>query len=303
VVYRLVVYLALAASPLNAQVVVNDPVQNSLQGVNNAVLQAHATFMKLQLVQDAEIVKNNFIQGEQYYNYIDQRSKHRGGLMGYYQEMVANQVNQIVTQEELSLETNANNVTGANLVNDLASRASITASAVSSAAIAGAAGGVIGGMQGADALYGSSNLTAFNGALQKTSATRAVQFQRNVSIANSAGAQITASNTNVAGLTNALNELKKEAAANSLSMDDNTFESLQLSIQAVQGELAVETHHLTAINAQLMKAMLDNQNIDDAFSRQTGADFNGYLNSSAQRRASSGTNSQSVITELNRQPK
>jgi hypothetical protein len=292
--------LVIAVPRADAQIPVSDPVQTAATQLQTTVLQAHATFMKLQLVQDAEIVKNNFLQAQSYYNYIDQRSKHRGGLMGYYSEMVTNEINTVVDAEKMSIENDANNVTGSNLVNDLAVQATNAASAVSSAAFSGGVNTVAGGVDAANGVYGGSMLTGYNSALSANKATRAVAFQRNMVLANSAGASITTSNTNVASLMTSLNDLKKQA--NVQNIDDQTYEGLQLSMTAVQAQLSTEVHRMLSLNVQLLKADLDNRNLEQAFSRQTAADMQSFYGKSAQQRAANGTNSNAVITELNRQP-
>lgn len=293
--------LTLTAPSARAQVPVTDPVQTAATQLQTSVLQAHATFMKLQLVQDAEIVKNNFLQAQSYYNYVDQRSKHRGGLMGYYSEMVSNEVNQVIDAEKMSIENDANNVTGANLVNDMALQAAQAAAAVTGGAMKAGVGAVGSGVDGANGVYGGSKLAGYNGALQTNNATRAAAFQRNLAISNSAGAQITESDNNVARLMTALNDLKKQA--NNGNIDDQTYEGLQLSMTAVQAQLSTEVHRMLALNAQLTKAMLDSQNLEQAFSRQTAADMQAFYSHSAQQRAASGTDRAAVTTELNRMPR
>ena len=284
----------------DAQVPVTDPVQTAATQLGTSVLQAHAAFMKLQLVQDAEILKNNFLEAESYYNYIDQRSKHRGGLMGYYSQMVTNEIDTVVNAEKLSIETDANNVTGANFVNDLAVQATNAASAVSNAAFSGGVSAVNAGVGAVNGIYGGSMLAGYNGALSANNATRAAAFQRNMAIANSAGAAITTSNTNVASLMTSLNDLKKQA--NVQNIDDQTYESLQLSMTAVQAQLSTEVHRMLSLNAQLLKADLDNRNLEQAFSRQTAADMATFYGKSVQQRAAHETDPNAVITELKRQP-
>ena len=284
----------------DAQVPVTDPVQTAATQFQTGVLQAHASFMKLQMVQDAEILKNNFLEAESYYNYINLRSKHRGGLMGYYSEMVTNEIDTVVNAEKLSIETDANNVTGANFVNDLAVQATNAASAVSGAAVSGGVNAVTYGVNAANGVYGGSMLAGYNSALSANKATRAVVFQRNMTIANAAGASITTSNTNVAQLTNSLTDLKKQA--NVMNLDDQTYESLQLSMTAVQAQLSTEVHRMLSLNAQLLKTDLDNRNLEQAFSRQTSADMATFYGKSVQQRGANGTDQNAVITELKRQP-
>lgn len=293
--------LALAITRAEAQVPVTDPVQTAATQLQTSVLQAHAAFMKLQLVQDAEIVKNNFIQAQSYYNYVDQRSKHRGGLMGYYSEMVSNEVDQVIDAEKMSIENDANNVTGANLVNDMALQAAQAAAAVTGGAMKASVGAVGFGVDDMNDAYGGSKLAGYNGALRTNNATRAAAFQRNLAISNSAGEQIAESDTNVARLMTALNDLKKQA--NSGNIDDQTYEGLQLSMTAVQTQLSTEVHRMLALNAQLTKAMLDSQNLEQAFSRQTAADMQAFYRRSTQQRAASGTDRAAVTAELNRMPR
>jgi hypothetical protein len=288
--------LVIVVPRADAQIPVSDPVQTAATQLQTSVLQAHATFMKLQLVQDAEVVKNNFLQAQSYYNYIDNRSKHRGGLMGYYSEMVTNEINTVVDAEKMSIENDANNVTGSNLVNDLAVQATNAASAVSSAAFSSGVNGVAGGVNAANGVYGGSMLAGYNSALSSNKATRAVAFQRNMALSNAAGATITTSNTNVAQLMTSLNDLKQQA--NTQNLDDQTFESLQLSMTAVQAQLNTEVHRMLSLNAQLLKADLDNRNLEQAFSRQTAADMQSFYSRSVQQRSASGTDPNAVITEL-----
>jgi hypothetical protein len=293
--------LAIALPRADAQVAVSDPVQTAATQLQTSVLQAHATFMKLQLIQDAEIVKNNFLQAQSYYNYIDQRSKHRGGLMGYYSEMVTNEVNQVIDAEKMSIENDANNVTGANLVNDMAVQAAQAAAAITGSALNSGVSALGSGVDAANGEYGGSKLAGYNGALQTNNATRAAAFQRNLAISNSAGAQITASDTNVAQLMTALNDLKKQA--NGGNLDDQTYEGLQLSMTAVQAQLSTEVHRMLALNAQMTKAMLDSQNLEQAFSRQTAADMQSFYSRSVKQRSANGADKAAVTTELNRMPK
>lgn len=289
-----------AASPLAAQVAVTDPVQNALMTLNNQVLTQHSLFMKLQMVQDAEIIKNNFVQAEGYYNYIDQRSKGRGGLVGYYKEMVESDVNQVVDAEKMNLRNDATSVTGPTLVNDFALKAADEATRASGDAIDGAGRTLDGGVNAADSAYGDSKFGAFNSALRRRNGTRAAAFSSALTVAGAAGRQIDASDLQVGELTKAVNDLRKQAA--DPNIDDKTYESLTLSLNAVQAQLAVELHRMLSINAQLTKAMLDSQNVEQAFSRQTAADFHGYARDAAQKRGSLGTDANAVKRELNRMP-
>jgi hypothetical protein len=284
----------------DSQVVVQDPVQTAATQFGNSVLQAHATFMKLQMVQDAEILKNNFLQAESYYNYINARSKSRGGLMGYYSQMVTNEVDTVIDAQKMSIENDANNVTGATFVNDLAVQATNAAAAVSGGAMNAGVSALNSGVNAANAAYGGSMLAGYNSVLSANNATRAVAFQRNMAIANSAGVVISTSYVTVASLMTSLNDLKKQA--NVQNLDDQTYESLNLSIAAVQAQLTTEVHRMLALNAQLLKAQLDTQNLEQAFSRQTAADMASFYNKSVQQRSANGTDANAVITELNRQP-
>jgi hypothetical protein len=285
----------------DSQVIVQDPLQTASTQMGNSILQAHATFMKLQMVQDAEILKNNFLQAESYYNYINTRSKSRGGLVGYYSQMVTNEVNTVIDAEKMNIENDANNVTGANFVNDLAVQATNAAAAVSGGAMNAGVGALNSGVNAANAAYGGSMLAGYNSVLSANNATRAVAFQRNMAIANSAGVVISTSYVTVASLMTSLNDLKKQA--NAQNIDDQTYESLNLSIAAVQAQLTTEVHRMLALNAQLLKAQLDTQNLEQAFSRQTAADMASFYNKSVQRRSANGTDANAVITELKRQPK
>ena len=161
-------------------------------------------------------------------------------------------------------------------------------------------GAINSGVYAANGAYGGEKLAGYNSAL-RTNATRAVAFQRNLSISSSAGTQINMSNTNVAQLVTALNDLKRQANAGNI--DDKTYEGLQLSMTALQAQLSTEVHRMLAINAQLTKSMLDSQNLEQAFSRQTAADMQSFYSRSARQRAASGTNSAAVRAELNRMPR
>ncbi len=293
--------LLIAAPAVDAQVMVQDPVQTATTQLGNSVLQAHASFMKLQMVQDAEILKNNFLQAESYYNYINARSKSRGGLMGYYGRLVANEVNAVIDAEKMSIENDANNVTGSNLVNDLAVQATNAAAAVSGSAMKAGVGALNSGVDSTNAAYGGSMLAGYNGALSAKNATRAAVFQRNMSIANSAGSAISTSYTTVSSLMTSLNDLKKQA--NAQNLDDRAYESLNLSIAAVQAQLTTEIHRMLALNAQLIKAQLDTQNLEQAFSRQTAADMAAFYGKSVRQRSANGTDVNAVITELKRPPR
>jgi hypothetical protein len=300
VLVSLIVVLVLAVPIVDAQLAVSDPVQTAATQFQTSVLQAHATFMKLQLVQDAEIIKNNALQAESYYNYIDQHSKHRGGLVGYYSEMVTQEVNSVIDSEKMSIEYDATHVTGANLVNDMAVQSANAASAQTAAAMGAGVGGLNSGVDAVNGLYGGSKLSGFNNALTKNGATRAAAFQQSSAISAAAGTAITTSYTNVADLTKSLNDLKKQANVGNL--DDQTYEGLQLSMTAVQAQLSTEVHRMLALNAQLLKAQLDSQNLQTAFSRQTAADMAAFYGKSSQQRAASGTDANAVSAELKRQP-
>jgi hypothetical protein len=256
--------------------------------------------MKLQMVQDAVVLKNNYLQGKAFYDSVNEHSKHRGGLVGYYRDMVTNEVNQLIDFEKMNLENEANNVTGSNLVNDLEVQAAAAAAAVTGGAMNAGIGALDSGVNAANGAYGGSKLSGYNSAL-RANATRAVSFQRNLVIASSAGTQITDSNTNVAQLITALKDLKQQA--NGGNIDDKAYEGLQLSMSAVQAQLSTEIHRMLAVNAQMTRAMLDSQNIEQAFSRQTAADMRSFYSRSARQREASGSDSAAVRTELNRMPR
>src|ERR1019366_8843974 len=77
-------FVTLYGAPAYAQVAVTDPANTAVAQAHLSLMQLHTTFMKLQMVQDFEVLKNSYLQGKQYYDYVNTRSQHRGGLMGFY---------------------------------------------------------------------------------------------------------------------------------------------------------------------------------------------------------------------------
>ena len=62
---RLLAIVLFSVVPVRAQVIVNDPVQTTIQKVNLELTTLHTQFMKLQMVQDAITLKNNYLAAKQ----------------------------------------------------------------------------------------------------------------------------------------------------------------------------------------------------------------------------------------------
>ena len=282
--------------------VVHDPINGAILSAKSSSDALFQTFMKLQIVQDAIMIKNNVLEAESYYAYINNASKSRGGLVGFYKDMAMAEVNQIVTADKFALETQATTITGPNAVDDFMAAAS--AAAVSATRQVGAA------VNSAAASGVSDFNAAYNGATggvvasannvvrtwQQQQNIQTGQLAKQVAISSSAASAMAASNTYVAQLDTALNNLAQTATLPNLT--DQQHEQMRVSYAAINAKLLVQLHHMINVQATIQKTLLDAQSTALALSQQAATDLGTYKSQNAAWRTQNGASASAITSQL-----
>ena len=282
--------------------VVHDPINGAVAQVGVANDKLFHTFMQLQMVQDALMVKNNILEAESYYAYIDNASKHRGGLVGFYKDMAMAEINQIVTADKNMLLGQATTITGPTAVDDF--MAAATAGAISATQQAASAANSV------TASGVSSFNTAYDGATDEAVANtnnvvRKWQQQRNiqtsqlakqVALSSTVASAMAASNEYVAKLETSLNNLAATATQGSLT--DQQHEQIIASYAAINAKLLVELHRVLNIQATLLKTQLDSQSTTLALAQQTATDLSTYKSQNAAWRQQYGAPAGTITDQM-----
>ena len=303
---HLIFIISVFSSHIFAQgaAIVHDPLNGAIMQAGQVNNKLYQTFMQLQVVQDALMIKNNVLEAESYYDYINNASKSRGGLVGFYKNMAMAEINQIVTADKFALEQQATTITGPNAVDDFMAAASVSAiNAVQSAGTAAnsTAGSAVSGF---NAVY--NNATNYQVAdanlvvrtWQQQQNVQNGQLAKQVAISSAVASQLAASNFYVANLDTALNNLAQTATQPNLT--DQQHEQIHASYSAINAKLLVQTHHMLNIQATLIKTLLDSQSAAQALAQQAAADINAFKSYNAMQRAKYGGSASAITAELQR---
>ncbi|OGR97780.1 MAG: hypothetical protein A2V88_09215 [Elusimicrobia bacterium RBG_16_66_12] len=293
--------LVLPSVGLRAQLVVTDPGQSAIHKLKATADAKHQAFMNTQMMKDAIVLKNTFVQAEKYYTWVDEKSKSRGGLVGYYRQMAEDEVDSFIEDEKQKFIHEGTNVTGRTLVNDIAVKASKEAEAALSKGINAAGRPVDSAFKQMDRSYGDSN-TEWNDALQQQSIGMTAGFKVGLEASELAAKRIEAANKEVGGLLKTMQSIERESANPRLT--DKQHDSIMLSQAAIQSRLGVAQYKVTVINAELVRKMIDGQNINAAIARQASASYQRFtLRNLEGLRGKPGTEKAAVAAELKRMPR
>ena len=287
--------------------VVNDPVLSGIASTNGANAKLFHTFMQIQLVQDAIMVKNNILEAESYYNYIDKCSKHRGGLIGYYSDIIKLQLQTMINQDKMALMNEATTVTGANAVDDF--MGAMSAGAVAAVQKAGdvANSALAGQVSSFNAAY--NNATNYQVAdannivrsyQQNKAAVGQAQFARNVTLSQAVTGAMKESNENIAALGKSLSQLDQLASQGDL--EDHQYEQVNTSLGSLHARIALEQYKMLNIHATLLQAVLNEATANQAMTMQVQQDLAVYATQQGQQKAKYSHTAADVISEFKRQP-
>lgn len=255
--------------PARGQLVVNDPAQTAIQKMNLSMMALHTKFMKLQMVQDAITLKNNYLAAKQFYDTIEAHSKHRGGLMGYYADYAKEQFKNMAEQEWSRIYAEGTNLTGPTAVNDLINGVTGAINEKVGGIIDSAAGAVGAGMQVPDRGYSGVRHALFAQQKQQTASVD------KMIAASEQGA--TATNQQIADL------VKRGSAA---QIDDRASESIQMQAAVLQAQLLSQIRQLLNLNAQISNAQAKQSLAEAAVGMATANDMAEYRARAAQSRKS-----------------
>lgn len=279
---RLAVLVLGLARPAAAQVVVTDPTQTTLTKLQMAVQEKHNQFMKMQMVQDAVTLKNNYLASKAFYEMVEQNSKHRGGLMGYYKDMVEQQFDNIAQQQYRQFNDEFTNVTGENAVNTALNRMSKKVSDTAGAGIDAGANASMRPFQAADGTY---------------AAVRGQMFQREQKQVEALEARTMASDKIVEPIEKEIKNLVRRASVPTIGTKEK--ESIDLHAQLTQLQLLAEIRQMLSINSQALNAQARKNLNEQTMALSAVRDLAKYkADASAFRKPSDND----VVKELKRRP-
>jgi hypothetical protein len=282
--------------------VVHDPINGATAQLGVANARLFHTFMQLQMVQDALMIKNNILEAESYYTYIDNASKHRGGLVGFYKDMALAEINQIVAADKNMLEQQATTITGPTAVDDFMAAATAGAIRVTQQAASAADSAAAGGVSSFNVAYNDAtggavaNSNSVVRTWQQQQNIQTSQLAKQVALSSSVASAIAASNAYVAKLDTSLNSLAGTASLGSLT--DQQHEQIIASYAAINAKLLVELHRLLNIQATLLKTQLDSQSATSALAQQTATDLSTYKSQNAALRRQYGAPAGTITAQM-----
>ncbi len=248
-----------AAVPLRAQLIVNDPAQTAIQKMNLSVQTLHTKFMKLQMVQDAITLKNNYLAAKRFYDNIEAKSKHRGGLMGYYADYAKEQFKAMAEQEWARLYAEGTNQTGPTAVDDLINGVF--------GAVNDKVGGVIDSAQG---LVGSGMEVPDRGYAH----VRHALFKQQKRQTESVDKMVAASEQGAVATNKQIQDLVKRGSA--LGIDDKASDSIQMQAAVLQVQLLSQIRQLLNLNAQINNFQAKQGMAEGAVGMATAGDLARY---------------------------
>ena len=273
------------ASPASAQLVVTDPAQTTVAKLQLEVTQLHATFMKMQMVQDAITLKNNYLAAQQYYDTIYAHSQHRGGLMGYYKDYFNQQFDNIAADQWRQINTEASTITGTTEVGRLLNAGSAAISNTAGQGI-NAAGGYVGsGMNNIDGGYKGARAMIYT---QKQQQIAAVD-----KMIDSSEARADATKTMIQDLV---------SRGSKDMINDSERESIDMHAALLQLQVLSDMRQLLNLTAQISNAQAKQNLLENAISLQTAKDLATYRSGGGARQNSSAASSDQLVHELKRSP-
>lgn len=150
--------------------IVNDPLLNTTAKAHLAISQLHNKFMELQAVKDFVEIKNNALAAKETFDYFDQKSRHRGGLVGYYKDYLKKEMNSIADEELSRINNEASTITGNTAVGTLVNHAANAITNTGDAVISAGVNGAFMGMSAADSGYGRVRGVVFSQQKDKVAA-------------------------------------------------------------------------------------------------------------------------------------
>ena len=258
-----------AVVPARGQLIVNDPAQTAIQKLNLSLTTLHTKFMKLQMVQDAIVLKNNYLAAKQFYDTIEAHSKHRGGLMGYYADYAKEQFKNMAEQEWSRIYSEGTTLTGPTAVNDLINGVTDAINQKVGGVIDSAAGAVGAGMQVPDRGYASVRHAVFSQKKQQTA---------------SVDKMIAASEQGAAATNKQIQDLVRRGSA--AQIDDKASESIQMQAAVLEVQLLSQIRQLLNLNAQIGNFQAKESLAEAAVGMATANDLSEYRAQAAQNRKS-----------------
>lgn len=281
----LMLLLCLASPARPAAMIVNDPVQTSIQKMNLSVQTLHTKFMKLQMVQDAITLKNNYLAAKRFYDNIEAKSKHRGGLMGYYADYAKEQFKAMAEQEWARLYAEGTNQTGPAAVEDLINGVFGAVNQKVGAAIDSAEGAVAAGIEAPDRGYSNVRHALFSGQKRQTA---------------SVDKMIAASEQGAIATNKQIQDLVKRGSA--AKIDDRANDSIQMQAAILQVQLLSQIRQLLNLNAQIGNFEAKQGMAEEAVGMATANDLAEYRAQAAKSRRAAAPSQGRLATVLQGRP-
>lgn len=281
-VLPLLLLSSLLARPSAAQIVVTDPGQTAVAQMQYHLQLLHTQFMKLQMVQDAVILKNNYLQTKEYYDMVYEHSQHRGGLMGYYKDYFEQQLDDAAADQWRHINAEASSISSGTFVNTLVAEAASDVAAGTEDAIGGASGVVGGGLKTLDGGYGNARGLLFHQKKAQVAAIDAINA---------------ASEQRADATTKQIAEVVKRGSSSMIS--DSERESIQLHAQLLQLQLLSELRQLMNVNTQILNERAKEDLAESALALKASAALADHTSSQASRATAS---QDAIVRELKRRP-
>lgn len=288
----LAVAALLGVTPASAQLVVNDPAQTAVSQLQLHVQQLHTAFMKLQLVQDAEMLKNNYLQSKEYYDTIYAHSQHRGGLMGYYKDYFQEQLDNIAADQWRQVTIDGTSITGDTEVGKLVAQGATAVGAGTGSAIGSAAGVVGSGMDSVDCKYLSAR------GIDNPKCDRQLLYGQKARQVAAADQVIANSEARADATSKMIADLVRRGSGD---MTDHERESVDTSARLLELQLLSEIRQEINLNAQIANAQMKQTLAESAAAAKMSSALSAFGLGAAARKGASDSQD-TLVHELQRRP-
>lgn len=283
----MLVLATFAPSTARAQVaMVHDPINHSAIEAQSTLMSLHNQFMKLQMVQDAVVLKNTYLESKAYYDTIAEHSKHQGGLMGYYKDYYEAQLTNMAEDEWRKLHYEGTSVTGATPVDKVLANVADSINAKVDQGAGKVTGNAATGFASLDSGYGGARAALFLRLKLETEATDKM---------------IATSQARKDDMAAKVADLVRQGS-DPVGISQTTREKIEL--QARLMELQIQMDMLTQLNlgTQVANSKTKANIAESAMALQASQDVAAYGSQSAKARKTSTHSASDVGQELRRLP-
>ena len=263
------VYSTRAYAVLGVGDEVHDPIAEGILHLQQTQSETFHTFMRLQIVQSAIVIKNEFLAAQTYYNYIKQRSMHRGGLIGSYRDELTQVMQAELQNEKSQLLSEATNQTGATVIDDFMLLTTTLTGQKVDAASQKLLAAQKSAQASADVVYlnaTNNDVARMNNAVRNwqwaQGVMRQAEYNKNATLVASCAIAINNSQARMQQLIQQLTAQEQNVSSSDLS--DTDYEAYSSAMTSIRARIEVEQYKMEALRATMQQAEYSQTTMDQA---------------------------------------